>query len=360
MVSMLATAKQGWVGFDIGATCVKAAQVVRRGGAYYFRSAALVARRDKWPTTPLTGSEPRSSSDEVRCAASLCERIKGAASAALLPTSACDVLSVAAPTSKRSGGGELVQALEAELQRPLSDHIVQWRSSGLPTGKLNVVAAPRAWSDRISADLAAGGWDCRVIDALPWALARATTMASPQAATRTVVAVDWGYSRATMLLVHQGAPALVRSLKDCGYYQAVDAVAAALRVEAANAEIILRQTGLGGGSSRAGDSAVASGAVSGRLIADVLGQQLDQLVREVRRTLSFWQGIVRGREPDSIFLFGGGGALAGVDTELSRAVGLPVASWRLSAERAEDEAVLPPPALFGAAAGLSALAWEAS
>ena len=63
---MLRPRKTGWIGFDLGATSVKAAQVVRKGGEYFVRSGAIVTRPERWPADELAAADPRSSADEMR------------------------------------------------------------------------------------------------------------------------------------------------------------------------------------------------------------------------------------------------------------------------------------------------------
>src|SRR5688572_11827195 len=189
---MKVTNKHGWVGFDIGATSVKAAQLVRKEGGYQIRSAALVPRKPRWSAAALAEVQPRSSADELRSAASLCDNLAGNAAAAVLPVALCDIVQMEAPTSKRNGAApDLLRAVEAETHRSMRDHVYDTWPVTLQNGKINVVAAPRAWSDQISADVAAGGWNCQVIDALPWALARAASLVAPSG-EGWYAALDWG------------------------------------------------------------------------------------------------------------------------------------------------------------------------
>jgi actin-like ATPase involved in cell morphogenesis len=94
------------------------------------------------------------------------------------------------------------------------------------------------------------------------------------------------------------------------------------------------------------------------LIEDMIREPLGQLVDEIRRTFSYWQGLLRGKLPEAVYLFGGGGAIRGLDGYLRDSLKLAVEPWTLPYENAaEDE--MPPACLLGAAAGVSAAAWEA-
>jgi len=349
---MFASSKTGWVGFDIGAASVKAAQIVRSDGGYRLRAAAIVPRRERWSAATLTDDQPRSSADEVAAAASLCDGLSGSSAAAVLPAAICDMVQMDAPAGKRSGvAPNLPGAVEAETHRSMQHRVFDASPIAFQAGKINVVTASRAWSDQVSSDVAQGGWSCRLIDALPWALARATTLAEPAGPARNVAVLDWGYGKATVCLVHLGAPALVRSLKDCAFQDVLQTVAKGLRVDEPVAEVLLQQYGLTSGA--------AGGSGSAAVISELLAEPLTRLAQEIRRTLGYWQGLARGQAPEMIYLFGGGGALAGVAERLTAMLGTAVDAWRLPAE-ANDGKELPPACLLGAAAGLSALAWEAA
>jgi type IV pilus assembly protein PilM len=360
---MLARQTTGWVGFDIGATSVKAAQVVRTAAGCRIRAAAIVPRSERWPITAFAESEARSSADEIRAAASLCNHLAGTTAASLLPVAACDLIQMDAPVAKRTGDHpDLVRAIEAECQRSLRDRVFDYWPVAASSGKLNVITAPRTWSDRISADVADSGWRCRVIDGLPWALARAASLVHRSESGRPIAALDWAYGRSTVCLVQHGVPVLVRSLKECGYQDVIASVAANLRMSEQDAESLLQRFGLAGGGSERDSTAPrppAERQAAAAVIEDILEHPLTLLANELRRTLDYWRGVTRGQSPESIYIFGGGGALAGVGPRLSDSLGVSVQPWELPTDDAAAE-YTPPPCLLGAAVGLSALAWEAS
>ncbi|MBA3482917.1 MAG: hypothetical protein H0T51_14000 [Pirellulales bacterium] len=357
---MLAHQKTGWIGFDLGATSVKVAQVVRTDAGPRIRSAAIVPRAERWAPGALTDDRPRSSADEIRCSASLCDRLHGANAASILPVTVCDVVQMEAPAAKRGGAVDLLRAMEAETHRTMRDRVVDSWPVSLQPGKINVVAAPRAWSEQISADVAAAGWNCRVIDALPWALARAASLNSGVDAGTPVAALDWGYGKSTITLVHNGVPVHVRSLKDCAFQTILETISRGLRLDEGDAELLLQKHGLttASGGIRSAELA-ASPAPGSSVIDDLLEQPLNRLTLELRRTLDFWRGITRGKLPEAIFIFGGGGTLAGIGDRLTEQLGIRVGPWQLPAEEPADAAQLPPACLLGAAIGLSAVAWEA-
>lgn len=345
---MLGRQTTGWVGIDVGGACVKTAQAVRRGGQYFIRSAAIVPRRKRWTTETLAGRASQSSVDEMLAAAAICDRLSGRAAAAVLPMGLCEAIQVDAPTSRR-GGSELAALVAAETHRSVEGRVLASWPASLQSGKINVITAPAAWTDQVSADVAAGRWNCRVVDALPWALARAARMAESARPLRTLAALDWAHHRATICLVHEGAPAIVRCLKDCGYAEFVAAAEQALRVSQADAELLLLKHGLSSAGSEGGADAA---------IDDALAEPLHRLDRELRRTLGYWQSQTRGVRPERLYLFGAGASLAGVDRVLASALDLEVQRWTLPPERPADAGLLPPAHLLGPALAASALAWE--
>jgi hypothetical protein len=336
----------GWIGFDVGDACVKAAQVVRVAGQPRIRAAAIVARRQKWNAAELTAEQPLPSADELAAAASIGGGFTGRSAAAVLPMVLCDAVQVDAVAAARRDGSGLLELVESELHQSLAGYVVAAWPGNLQADKLNVVAVPAAWSDQASSDVAAGGWNCRALDALPWALARAVALAEPAGEPRTVAALDLGYGRSTLTLVHDGAPAFVRCLKDCAYQQVLAAASARLRLPEPDAEKVLARHGL-----RPGDPPAA-------VLADALAAPLAQLERELRRTLGYWQSQSRGVKAEAVYLFGGGASLAGLADRLAAMLDLPVAVWTLPHENPANGDVLPPPHLLGPALAASALAWE--
>jgi Tfp pilus assembly PilM family ATPase len=343
---MLRQRTTGWVGFDIGGSTVKSAQAVRVGSEFRIRTASIVARRDRWNPELLAADKPLPSADELQAAASICEGVSGRFAAAVLPMVLCESVQVESAASQPLHADELTALVEAETHQSLADFVVASWPASLQANKLNVITVPEAWSNQVSSDVAAGRWNCRRIEALPWALARAVRMSASQSPA-PVAALDWGYHRATLCLVNDGAPAFVRCLKDCGYQHGVAAVEAALGLPTADAERFLHR-----------NSNVDSSGVAG-VLADALAELFHRIEREFRRTLSYWQSQSQGLKPEAVCLFGGGASLGGVADRLTAMVELPVHVWDLPTEIAADATRLPPAHLLGPALAASALAWEA-
>jgi Tfp pilus assembly PilM family ATPase len=345
---MFQTNNIGWIGFDLGATSVKAAQVVRRNGEYLLRSAAVVPRQARWTIDLLAGDAPQPSGNEMATAASLCDRLTGTAAAAMLPAGTCEILQTTASGRVRGDSSEILRAVEAQTHRSLEDCVVDVWPVDADGQKVNVVAAPRAWSDQISADVASTGRSCRLIDALPWALTRAALLREDSRKPRTIAALDWAYGKASITLIQNGTPVLVRPLKNCSFSDAVTAVADGLRLSEQDAEFVLQRN--------AQERMTEEGRRASAALDDLLDDAVSRLTQELQRTLSFWQGPPHKLKPQAIYLFGGG-VLAGAELRLTKVLGVEVSAWRLPLETPAEAPHMPPTWLLGPAVGLSAMAW---
>jgi hypothetical protein len=343
--------KIGWIGYDLGAASVKTAQVVRAGNGYRIRTAAMAPRRDRWTSETFAGAKPPSSLNEMQAAASICDRLAGSAAAAVMPMALCDCVPVEAPAANRRGESNLAAVVEAETHQSLEGYVLGSWPAGLQAGKLNVIAAPQLWSDQISGDVFTSGRNCRVIDSLPWALARAVGMVASTAAPSAVAALDWGFMRATLCLICDGAPAMVRCLKDCGFRDAIAAIERELHLPECDAEKLACQH-----RGKTGGEGVGASSV----VDDALANALGRLEHELRRTLGYWQGQARGLRPETLYLLGGGASMAGIDRRLGDSLELDVQIWTLPYENDVDAVRMPPAHLLGPALAASALCWEAS
>ncbi len=345
---MLRTKTTGWLGFDLGGATVKSAQAVRTSGGVRIRSAAIVPRRERWIADELTADNPLASADEMQTAAALGESPRRGPAAAVLSMSLCEAALVAAPAGSQRDASELAAIVESELHQSLDGHILANWATPWDQDKRNVIAVPAAWSDQASRDIGAGRWNCRVVDALPWALSRAVRLVESPAEPRPVIALDWGYSRATLCLIHEGVPALVRCLKNCAFQQVIASVQQALRVPELDAERLLA------------DRRIAADPESpaATVLADAIVEPLERLQRELARTLTFWQGQARGVKPEIAFLFGGGASLAELAPRLAQSLHIDVQVWDLPAENPANAERMPPAHLLGPAIAASALAWE--
>src|SRR5690606_3486957 len=98
---------------------------------------------------------------------------------------------------------------------------------------------------------------------------------------RTIAALDWAYGKASITLIERGVPVLVRPLKNCGFSDAVAAVADGLRLNEQDAELVLQRNFQ--------ERTTEEGRQAGAALDDLLADAVSRLTQELRRTLSFWK-----------------------------------------------------------------------
>ncbi|TWT88916.1 Competence protein A [Pseudobythopirellula maris] len=344
--SLLGVAKQGWIGADLGAAAVKVAQVTRRRGSYSIAAAALVDRDRPWETDPAQDPVEETSADALLAGSSLCNALSGRDAAAVVSMSRCEHAAVKAPTTVERLDESEVRRRAAVLALPGLDscQLGWWPGAAERSGDAvswNLIGLDRDLSDRVAREVVNAGWDCRLIDAMPWCLARAVGLVRGADQDKTFATLDIGYDRAVLCLVQSGRPVFVRALRGVGLRDALGIVRNDLGLDAGDADLLLRRATEG--KSRADT-------------ASPLDETVLNLADETARTLAFWRGKSAGLEPGRVWLFGGGALLPGVAPAVAEATSTEASVWSLPFDN-EEASVWPAP-LFGAAAGLSALAWS--
>ncbi len=347
--------QHGWIGLDIGASSVKLAQVVRQGGKLRLEEAAMVVRQEGWQEVNLAEMAPRSSADELQTVLANAPRCEGRASAALLPTAACEwnnTTVASDETNPLSAIAEEFTVIGIDLRGRVFDY---W--AGLPLGRggktnqkgIHILSTSCDWSDRLAGDLVRVGLDCRAIDGLPLALARAVGEVD-RTTGKMLAAIDWGYSGATFVLLDAGQPVYVRQLKQTAFRETVSHVAEELDLSEEEAGELLRVT-----------SALPPHAED--MVAIVLEKIIEPaivaLTGELERTLHYLQSIGKRLAPQRIYLFGGGATLPGIGHCLTERLSREVFPWKLDAESEEIAASKSlATCLLGPAVALSALRWK--
>jgi type IV pilus assembly protein PilM len=174
--------------------------------------------------------------------------------------------------------------------------------------RVMVAACHRELLDRAVGALEKAGLDARRVDLLATATLRAV-VGSEAASERpeAVVSVGAGF---TVVVVHQGGvPRFVRSVP-VGGSQVTAAIAAALDLPVSDAERLKR---------RLEDSAAKPFAFD-RAIEGVV----DDLVREVRRSIEYATSVLGGEPVAQVVLTGGGSRLVGLLDRLSSDLHVPV------------------------------------
>ncbi|QDS98947.1 type IV pilus biogenesis protein PilM [Adhaeretor mobilis] len=352
--------KTGWIGVDLGGSSVKLAQLVWREGRLVIGSSAMASRTKAW--LPEGGARqvslaPASSHAELQEAALLGQSWQGKSAAAAVSMAVCDSYQSPFPTEVTDHTLP-DQEFQKSALYPLQLRQVGWWPvsvhTKMPPHAL-VVTLPKSWSERISTDLGQQRWSCRAIDVLPWCFSRAVGLmqadGKPALAPQGLQAViDWGYCKATCVLLRDGIPIMVRTLKDAGYSNLFDAVSSELGTTPLETRQLLHSSTVASGNST---NSPAEQVV--RRIVDPLLKRFD---RELLRTFEYWSSQTRGEVIERTTLFGGGCALGGIAGRIAQLTNVPAEEWTFP--RAKDNGAGIPAFMFGAALGMSALAWEQS
>jgi type IV pilus assembly protein PilM len=354
----------GWIGVDVGTHAVKLAQVVRDGASVRLHRAAVIQRSATWSGEDSLGQDqPISSQPEIRAALE-CGRFSGRNAVCALPMNVCQLRSLNVPPGS-----------DAERRTIIADELADdwggqrnpmefdfWEMDAGRNDKnsdafnVSVLAASRLWIGQVWRDCRRAGMDCWAVDGGPLAIARAVGLAGGLGGGRRALAVDWGYSNTTLCIVGDERALYSRRIAACAFGRVLDGIMQSFDVTLDEAQHLAESEGL----SPAGDKPSAQGGAS-QAITEAASPALDELVRQIGRTLQFTETQRRHLQPAGIWLLGGGASLKNVEAYLSNALSLPVHIVTLAADSEPIAcAAGNRSAVFGNAAALSALAWRAA
>lgn len=344
----------GWIGIDLGTSAIKLAQVERRDGVCrLMRSLVVPVRREGGVTLDETAQQ------QIRRAVRGGLAFSGRAAAAAPPTSLLDFRTLDLP---HGSPAELRQIIAQELEDSDAGagagacEFAFWRTdtAGGPAAgpvSVSVLAVPQAEATSIAERLFAAGVECEVLDAPPFALARAVRLAAPQASDRPQAALDWGFNSILFTLVVDGRPAFTRAFRDCGLRHLLDSVAGGLGLSPAESQQILSSCGVPVSRANAGSGRVE------RAVGELAAPVLNRLVSELRRTIGFLKQQP-GAGLERIWLCGGGGLIRNVAERLTDETGVATEVWRLHRPSADERPCDSAECLFASAVALSTLRWE--
>jgi Tfp pilus assembly PilM family ATPase len=247
----------------------------------------------------------------------------------------------------------------AELKNPMEFDFWEMESAQGDKESFNVsvMAASRLWIAQVWRDCRHAGVNCWAIDGLPLAMARTVGLVGGLGGGRRALAVDWGYSNTTLCIVGESRPLYSRRIHNCAFGGVLEAMMERFDLTLDEAQHLAESEGL---STRHERHVTEMGATS-QAITEAAAPALDELVRQISRTLQFTETQRRHLQPGAVWLLGGGAGLKNVAEYLSQELSLPVHIVTLKSE--EDPipcAAGNRSALFGSAAALSALAWRAA
>jgi Tfp pilus assembly PilM family ATPase len=248
----------------------------------------------------------------------------------------------------------------AELRNPMDFDF--WETDPGKTEKgtdafnVNVLATSRLWISQVWRDCQRSGLDCWAIDGLPLAMARTVALAGGLSGGKRTLVVDWGYSNTTFCIAGDERPLYSRRIHDCAFRRVVDAIVKGLDVTLDEAQHLVEHDGVvAAAGESSGDLATA------KAITSAAAGTLDELVRQIGRTLQFTEMQRKHLQPATVWLLGGGASMKNIGPYLADALSLPVHVWSLEPE-AEPIACATGnrAAVFGNAAALSSLVWRAA
>ncbi len=349
----------GWSGVDVGTYAIKVAQVEHDRTGWRLVATRIIPIQDGQEVDEQTLSDG-SIGQTIRAGLATRSGFRGRKTACALPMSVMDLLSLELPCASDS---EIRQMVEQELesgmdgqreprefdfwqcQRPVNerDEITQ----------VSVLSVSRQAESSIAQGLLSAGLHCHVLDGLPFCLARAVKMASPEGDRTPMAAIDWGFTSALFTLVVDGRPVFARTLRDCGMRHLMDALSERLRLSHNECCQLLTSYGF---------SANALGGAGD--VRQVLTQFADapfrQLLEETEKTLSFLRHRYHELFPQRLWLFGGGAMIGNVANLIAATVGIETGVWQLVPSSTDtNSATDPVQAVLGPAIALSALAGDA-
>ncbi len=337
---------------------------MRDGASARLHRAAVIQRPTSWPSNEkLATEQPLTSLPEIRAAIE-CGGFEGRDAICSLPMNVCQLrcLNVPPGTDQERRmiiGGELAEDW-ADLPNAMEFDFWEMETarSDKPADSLNVsvLATSRLWVSQLYRDCRKSGLDCWGIDGTPLAIARAVSMVGGTSGGRRVLAVDWGYSSVTLCVVGDERPLYSRRVHDCSFSSVLDAIMQAFDVNLDEAQYLADAQGL-----TSLEPEPTSDATTQQAIVEATAQPVEELIRQVRRTLQFTESQRRHLQPAAVWLLGGGASLRNSAEYLQSLLELPVHAWTVPpAEELIACAAGHRAAIFGGALALSATAWRAA
>lgn len=217
------------------------------------------------------------------------------------------------------------------------------------TNSYGVVSLDRSVAIMTANDLLRSGFECRVLDAMPCAIARATCMMKDESDLPRL-AIDLGYQQTTITLVHNEKPMLSRAARSIGLLPFLEQIAQGMEISLADAQTLLFQLPSSRKAMLAGDTDFANP------LQQKLGGFVHALVHEIDRTLHYIQKAHRTMVPKEIVLMGEGTRIQNIAEWLEQQMGLATKTWSLDVSKSIFGNQ--PIGTYAVASALSALAWE--
>ena len=362
--------KLGWTGFDIGCHEIRTAQVENTVDGWCIHNAWTLGhdtRNQDQSLDPSHGRERfgwispdgliesglRSLESELR---KLGNVFSGRNCAVSLHDGIVDYREIAVP---RGDSQEMHSMAHSEVllesgsdADTLISRCWEIRSPNSPTSNQAVMATvsmKKHASYRFAEDLSRAGWECRVLDALPCALARSSSMATgnPQI---PVLSLEMGYAQAILLVVIEGQPAMMRCLNKLGIMGLFEQVAAAFAITPADAQTLLCH-GKSGVPNQLKDAFLEKQALD-----PFLHSFADGLCAELNRTMQYVELMEQNSVPVKILMSGAGTEIAALPSLITSKAPVETEPWSIPISG--HVSMADKLSTYAIASGLSALRWE--
>ncbi len=352
----------GWIGVDVGTHTVKLAQAVRTSAGVRLHRAAVVQRTSDWSgDDTLARDQPSSSQEEIRAALE-CGGFSGRDAICAPPMNVCELRGLNVPPGSEQERRTIIgdELAEEWAERRGQMEFDFWELEAAKADKntdvfnVNVLATSRPWVLQLAHDCQQAGLDCWAVDGVPLALARAVGLVGGLNGGRRVLAVDWGYSNTTVCIVGDDRPLYARRIHDCSFGKVLDSIMRIFGVTLDEAQHLVDTQGV-----TAPEGSGPADTRTQSAITDAAQETIEELARQIGRTLHFMDAQRRHLHPAAIWLLGGGASMCNIGPYLAQALAMPVHIWKMTAESQEMPwASGPRSAMFGGAVALSALAWR--
>jgi Tfp pilus assembly PilM family ATPase len=244
---------KGWIGLEFGHRGITIAQVQRSAQGVRIAASAELPRtvvpRD---ANESVGTYQNVSRQEIQAAKMLVPGLSGRAAACVLPMSVTELTHATLPPAEPA---EQLAMIANELGDSFPDGHSQrefdfWYSD-LPRGDkssamtdVNVISLSAQRTTPVAESFAGTGLDCRVLDGIPHAVARAVTMASMSGSDRPLAAVHLAPDSGVFVLARDGVPVFTRHLRNGGTHRIATNLSQALGLLEEEATQVLREFGL--------------------------------------------------------------------------------------------------------------------
>ncbi len=316
--------KKSYVGIDIGHHAIKAVQVERSGTGWK-------VTRVGWVRTPADSVKEGVVVDTMAVGAALKQCLRDAHITATSANIAVAGGSVVVRTVRipKMTEATLRKSIKYEASRyvpsSVEDSYIEFEIIGdVDEMQMDVliVAAPKDVVESRMRACADAGLDVEAVDVEPFCAYRALLESDPAGpfAGKTVALVDIGSSTTSMSVVSDGSFAMARSLPQGGR-TLTDALKNYFKLNEDDAESGKAQLDIA-------ELAQEGGPKENPPIR-VVQPHIDDLIREVRRSLNYFQSQSQeggGKAIDAVVLSGGGAKMAGLADYFSHKLGIPSTS----------------------------------